>query len=109
METLSVLVGMIPVLLLWLTAITVAMVRWSVHPLVSTLVLVGGVMEILVSAASMVLPRVLIERGVTAVNMGLYLAPLHLVGMASMAMIITAVFIGRGPENRAPVDPKLIS
>jgi len=71
---------MIPSLVLWLTAITVAMVRWQVHPVVSTLVLVGGVMEILVSAASLVLPRVLLERGVSAVSMGLYLAPLHLVG-----------------------------
>jgi len=108
MENLTVLFSVCPAVSLWLVAVVVALVRWQLHPVVSSLVLVAGVLEILVRVSYAVVPRFVAERGVPMTQMSIVYGALSFVGLIASGLVLTAVFIGRGPVTRAPVDPTMI-
>jgi hypothetical protein len=108
MENLAVVFEACPGMLLWVVAIVIAVVRWQNHPLASALLLTGGVVELMLRAAYVVVPRMMIERHLAAPTLSIVYGVLSLVGVGASALIVAAVFVERGPKDRAPVDPKML-
>jgi hypothetical protein len=93
-QALGVLVG--------LAAIVIAIARWARHPLVSMLVVVAMGLRLLLSAAWMVVPRVLDlsdRSGFLLVNAGL-----SLLGVVALALLVAAVFVERSSAAEPPAQ-----
>ncbi len=108
MENLGVVLSACPAMLVWVVAIVLAVVRWQQHPVASALVLSGGIIELMLRAAYVAMPRLMHERGMAAPTLAVLYGALGLVGVAGSALIVAAVFVERGPKDRRPVDPKLL-
>ncbi|MBL8949758.1 MAG: hypothetical protein JNK82_03215 [Myxococcaceae bacterium] len=100
------LVGLVPFMAVWVVAAVVAATRWSRHPVVSALVVTSAAIHALTMVAQVVLPMRLIDRGGSAMSMGLVSAGIGLVGMVGSVCLIVAAFIGR-QESGSPAVSRL--
>ncbi|MFT3840403.1 MAG: hypothetical protein QM723_25670 [Myxococcaceae bacterium] len=106
MENLSVVLSACPGMLLWIVAIVIAVVRWQHQPVASALVMTGGVIELMLRAAYVVVPKLMIDRGMAATQLSVIYGVLSLVGLVGSGLTVAAVFVDREPKDRRPVDPK---
>lgn len=106
MENLSVVLSACPGMLLWIVAIVIAVVRWQHQPVASALVMSGGVIELMLRAAYVVVPKLMIDRGMAATQLSIIYGVLSFFGLIGSGLLIAAAFVDRGPKDQRPVDPK---
>lgn len=97
--------GNLPFLALWIIAGVLALVRWDKHPTASVLVLVAAGISVMTRIASVALPIVLTERGLSMSSMSWVFTAIGLVGTVGLACLIGAAFVDRDSRTGPPAPP----
>lgn len=100
MTSLIGLAGTLPYLVIDVVALSLAVARWSRHPMASMFLCVGVVLRLVAMLTNVVFARAMSGGDLT--QMGVVLGLSGLVSAAGYALTVVAVFAGREKGDEAP-------